>query len=72
MCSFSNVLLGGPIPSELGQLSALKFAFISDNALTGSIPRELGGWTDLSMFNADFNVSATSLASVIRRSRERC
>jgi Leucine-rich repeat (LRR) protein len=34
--------LAGPLPSELQQLSALKFLFLHGNKLTGPVPAELG------------------------------
>ena len=34
--------LTGPIPSELGDLSALTNLWLKDNMLSGEIPRELG------------------------------
>jgi hypothetical protein len=34
--------LAGPLPSELGQLSALQGLWLSSNKLTGAIPTELG------------------------------
>ena len=38
---FSNNL-AGPLPSELGQLSALQGLYLFNNKLTGPIPAELG------------------------------
>ena len=36
------MVLGGPIPGELGNLSSLRFMWLHGNQLTGEIPAELG------------------------------
>jgi hypothetical protein len=43
---YSNSL-SGPVPSELGRLSGLEFALLSDNQFSGTIPAELGNLSSL-------------------------
>jgi hypothetical protein len=49
---FSQNLLVGTIPSELGMLSALTNIELDGNSLTGSIPSELGKFSRVSFFFA--------------------
>ena len=44
---FFGKQLTGPIPVELGQLTQLKYLWLSYNQLTGEIPSELGNLTEL-------------------------
>ena len=46
--NLSGNQLTGPIPLELGELTALTDLYLNDNQLTGSIPPELGRLTKLS------------------------
>ena len=48
--------LKGPIPSELGNLTALEFMGLGDNELTGAIPAELGSATKLTGLWIDDNL----------------
>jgi len=46
--ALKNVALAGTIPSELALLTHLNTLVLSDNMLTGSIPKEFGQWASLS------------------------
>ena len=48
-----NNQLSGPIPSELGQLTALEVMYLGDNELSGPIPSELGQLTGLRYLSID-------------------
>ena len=47
--------LSGPIPSELGNLTALSVLNLGDNQLSGPIPAELGNLTGLVSFRLNIN-----------------
>ena len=47
--------LAGPIPPELGGLTALRNLFLSQNRLTGPIPPELGNLTRLELLSIEIN-----------------
>ena len=46
-CDWQNNHLSGPIPSELGRLSALTRLDLENNDLSGPIPSQLGGMSNL-------------------------
>jgi hypothetical protein len=43
-------MVGGSIPTELGNLQRLKFLDFSNSSMTGSIPREFGELNKLGTF----------------------
>ncbi|CAN0540645.1 unnamed protein product, partial [Ectocarpus sp. 12 AP-2014] len=45
----------GAIPSELGQLGAMKELSLKMNGLTGGIPPELGGLGALEVLDVSYN-----------------
>ena len=53
--------LRGSIPSELGDLSALKKLHLNDNQLSGSIPTELGNMSSLEDLRLDGNSLSGSI-----------
>jgi hypothetical protein len=54
-----NNRLSGPIPSELGQATALKELLLSNNTLTGTIPSELYRLSQLIMLFLSYNPDLT-------------
>ena len=50
-----NNALTDPIPTELGQLTALENLSLNNNALTGTIPTELATLTELKYLHLSFN-----------------
>jgi Leucine-rich repeat (LRR) protein len=47
--------INGPLPAELGLLSALTQLYLDGNKLTGTLPTELGLMTDLTYLGLSFN-----------------
>lgn len=55
MLNLSNNTLTGPIPSSLGNLTALESLDLSHNQLSGTIPSDLALLTFLAYFNVSHN-----------------
>ena len=59
--------LGGSIPAELGDLSALNTLYLDDNRLSGSIPPELGDLSNLTDLRLNGNQLSGRISSELRR-----
>ncbi len=66
----SNVGLGGSIPPEIGNLTALRFLAIFNTSISGELPAEIGNLTDLEYLNIRHNQLTGSLpASMVNLSK---
>ena len=54
-CCSTPSTLGGPIPSEIGSLSALQILSLRNNVLNGPIPSSLGQLSNLTVLHLYFN-----------------
>jgi hypothetical protein len=63
---FSNNL-SGPLPRELGQLSALQVVILFDNKLTGAIPTELGQLEALTTLRLSYNQMSGPIPTELRQ-----
>ncbi|KAK9291850.1 hypothetical protein L1049_019800 [Liquidambar formosana] len=70
MLDFSDNMLSGSVPPELGKLENLQILRISSNRLTGSIPSELGYCTKMIKLDLSKNYLSGSIPSEISSSVE--
>jgi hypothetical protein len=64
--------LAGPLPSELGQLSALQVLYLQHNKLTGPIPSELGQLETLTTLILGANQNCRKLLKTANGATKNC
>jgi len=65
-----NNLLSGPIPSEIGRLSALKDLNLLDNQINGTLPEEIGNLVSLEQLVISINHISGTLPDVFDNFRD--